>query len=57
MDVINVVSVAMRAVVNHWVESDDEQVQESLYWRQAFDCRTSQLSVPRLPLGAAHATC
>ncbi|KJZ76597.1 hypothetical protein HIM_03933 [Hirsutella minnesotensis 3608] len=44
MDVINVVSVAMRAVVNHWVESDDEQVQDALYWRQAFDCRTSQLS-------------
>ncbi|KND90275.1 hypothetical protein TOPH_05085 [Tolypocladium ophioglossoides CBS 100239] len=44
MDVINVVSVAMRAIVNQWVESDDEQVQETLYWRQAFDCRTSQLS-------------
>ncbi|KAM4059486.1 ebs-bah-phd domain-containing protein [Hirsutella rhossiliensis] len=44
MDVINVVSVAMRAVVNQWVESDDEQVQDALYWRQAFDCRTSQLS-------------
>ncbi|KYK55405.1 ebs-bah-phd domain-containing protein [Drechmeria coniospora] len=44
MDIINVVSVAMRAVVNHWVESDDEQVQDALYWRQAFDCRTSQLS-------------
>ncbi|PHH87753.1 hypothetical protein CDD83_8452 [Cordyceps sp. RAO-2017] len=44
MDVINVVSVAMRAVVNQWVETDDEQVQDALYWRQAFDCRTSQLS-------------
>lgn len=44
MDVINVVSVAMRAVVNQWVESDDDQVQDALYWRQAFDCRTSQLS-------------
>ncbi|GJN72996.1 ebs-bah-phd domain-containing protein [Purpureocillium lilacinum] len=44
MDVINVVSVAMRAEVNQWVEADDDQIQESLYWRQAFDCRTSQLS-------------
>ncbi|PHH65457.1 hypothetical protein CDD81_2237 [Ophiocordyceps australis] len=44
MDVINVVSVAMRAVVNEWIETDDEQVQDALYWRQAFDCRASQLS-------------
>ncbi|KAJ6445678.1 ebs-bah-phd domain-containing protein [Purpureocillium lavendulum] len=50
MDVINVVSVAMRAAVNQWVETDDDQVQESLYWRQAFDCRTSQLSVCHLCL-------
>lgn len=45
VDVINVVSIAMHAVVNQWVESDDEQVHDALYWRQAFDCRTSQLSV------------
>ncbi|RDA93146.1 hypothetical protein CP533_4095, partial [Ophiocordyceps camponoti-saundersi (nom. inval.)] len=44
MDVINVVSVATHAPVNQWVESDDEEVQDALYWRQAFDCRTSQLS-------------
>ncbi|KAJ6437620.1 ebs-bah-phd domain-containing protein [Purpureocillium lavendulum] len=44
MDVVNVLSVAAHAVVNQWVEADDDQVQESLYWRQAFDCRTSQLS-------------
>ncbi|PFH57448.1 hypothetical protein XA68_15037 [Ophiocordyceps unilateralis] len=44
MDVINVVSVATHAQVNQWVESDDEEVQDALYWRQAFDCRTAQLS-------------
>ncbi|KEY65178.1 hypothetical protein S7711_08286 [Stachybotrys chartarum IBT 7711] len=44
MDVINVVSVTMPASVNHWIETDDDEVQETLYWRQAFDCRNSQLS-------------
>ncbi|RDA82488.1 hypothetical protein CP532_2312 [Ophiocordyceps camponoti-leonardi (nom. inval.)] len=44
MDVINVVSVATHAPVNQWVESDDEEVQDALYWRQALDCRTAQLS-------------
>ncbi|KAL7940002.1 hypothetical protein V8C42DRAFT_338891 [Trichoderma barbatum] len=44
MDIINVVSVEMRVNVRHWIESNDEDVQESLYWRQAFNCRTSELS-------------
>ncbi|GAO15947.1 hypothetical protein UVI_02039680 [Ustilaginoidea virens] len=44
MDVINVVSVAMKATVHQWIESDDEEVQDALYWRQAFNCRTSQIS-------------
>ncbi|KAG6042693.1 hypothetical protein E4U17_001270 [Claviceps sp. LM77 group G4] len=44
MDVINVVSVAMKATVHHWIESDDDEVQDALYWRQAFNCRTSQVS-------------
>ncbi|KAJ6436685.1 reverse transcriptase [Purpureocillium lavendulum] len=44
MDIINVVSVAMPAIVNHWLESEDEATQGALYWRQAFDCRTSELS-------------
>lgn len=44
MDVINVVSVAMKATVHHWIESDDEEVQDALYWRQAFNCRTAQVS-------------
>lgn len=49
MDVINVVSVVMPATVNQWIEADDEEVQDALYWRQALDCRTSQLSVSLLP--------
>ncbi|KAG5984944.1 hypothetical protein E4U55_002526 [Claviceps digitariae] len=44
MDVINVVSVAMKATVHQWIESDDDEVQDALYWRQAFNCRTSQVS-------------
>ncbi|KAG5989340.1 hypothetical protein E4U52_005649 [Claviceps spartinae] len=44
VDVINVVSVAMKATVHHWIESDDDEVQDALYWRQAFNCRTSQVS-------------
>lgn len=47
VDVINVVSVAMKATVHQWIESDDEEVQDALYWRQAFNCRTSQISVSR----------
>lgn len=44
MDVINVVSVTMPASVNQWIEADDEEIQDALYWRQAFDCRNAQLS-------------
>ncbi|KAH7112689.1 hypothetical protein EDB81DRAFT_873605 [Dactylonectria macrodidyma] len=44
MDIINVVSVTMPATVNQWIESDDDKIQDALYWRQAFDCRNSQLS-------------
>ncbi|KAK4077270.1 hypothetical protein Purlil1_12394 [Purpureocillium lilacinum] len=44
VDIINVVSVAMPAIVNHWLESEDEATQGALYWRQAFDCLTSELS-------------
>lgn len=35
----------MPAVVNQWIETDDDDIQSALYWRQAFDCRTSELSV------------
>ncbi|KAI6754220.1 hypothetical protein HG530_012734 [Fusarium avenaceum] len=44
MDIINVVSVTQPATVNQWIESDDEEIQDALYWRQAYDCRNSQLS-------------
>lgn len=47
VDVINVVSVTQPAIVNQWIESDDEEIQDALYWRQAYDCRNSQLSVRR----------
>ncbi|KAM0461324.1 hypothetical protein ACHAPV_004643 [Trichoderma viride] len=44
MDIINVVSVVMGVNVKQWIESNDDDIQESLYWRQAFNCRTSELS-------------
>ncbi|KAL2133650.1 hypothetical protein VTI74DRAFT_1965 [Chaetomium olivicolor] len=44
MDIINVVSVASKAVVGHWDERNDEEIQCALYWRQAYDIRTRELS-------------
>ncbi|KAG7421694.1 hypothetical protein DER46DRAFT_48417 [Fusarium sp. MPI-SDFR-AT-0072] len=44
MDIINVVSVTGPVTVNQWIESDDEEIQDALYWRQAYDCRNMQLS-------------
>ncbi|EXK26396.1 hypothetical protein FOMG_17010 [Fusarium oxysporum f. sp. melonis 26406] len=44
MDIINVVSVTGPVTVNQWIESDDEEITDELYWRQAYDCRTSELS-------------
>ncbi|KAF4970243.1 hypothetical protein FSARC_2682 [Fusarium sarcochroum] len=44
MDIINVVSVTAPATVNQWIESDDEEIEAPLYWRQAYDCRKPQLS-------------
>lgn len=45
VDIINVVSVVMGVNVKQWIESNDDDIQESLYWRQAFNCRTAELSV------------
>lgn len=45
MDVINVVSVTQEAKVRQWFEENDEEIQDALYWRQAFDIRSMQLSV------------
>ncbi|KAI1066994.1 hypothetical protein LB507_011624 [Fusarium sp. FIESC RH6] len=44
MDIINVVSVTGSVTVNQWIESDDEEITDELCWRQAYDCRTSELS-------------
>ncbi|KAM3549471.1 hypothetical protein ARSEF4850_008833 [Beauveria asiatica] len=43
MDIINVMSVVQHARVNQWIESDDE-TQDAMYWRQALECQTMQLS-------------
>ena len=45
VDIINVVSVTSQAVVNQMIEDNDEELQSSLYWRQALDVRTLELSV------------
>ncbi|KAH7012730.1 uncharacterized protein B0I36DRAFT_256411 [Microdochium trichocladiopsis] len=37
MDVINVVSVTASATVHQWDETNEDEVQPALYWRQAFD--------------------
>ncbi|CAK7267200.1 hypothetical protein SEPCBS119000_002419 [Sporothrix epigloea] len=44
MDVINVVSVTSMASVNQLNEDKDDDVQSGLYWRQALDVRTMELS-------------
>ncbi|KAI3328559.1 hypothetical protein F4824DRAFT_407856 [Ustulina deusta] len=44
MDVINVVSVTAQATVNQWDETNEDEVQQALYWRQAFDVRNMELS-------------
>lgn len=45
VDIINVVSVTEPAIVKHWFEENDEETQDSLYWRQAYDIRSQELSV------------
>jgi len=45
VDIINVVSVTSQATVKQWYEENDEEIQNALYWRQAFDVRTYELSV------------
>lgn len=44
MDIINVVSVTASATVNQWDETNEEEIQSALYWRQAIDVRTMELS-------------
>ncbi len=50
VDVINVVSVTAQATVNQWDETNEDEVQQALYWRQAFDVRNMELSVRCDPL-------
>lgn len=45
VDIINVVSVTQQATVNQVTDENDDQIQSALYWRQAFDVRTQELSV------------
>jgi len=45
VDIINVVSVTSQAQVKQWYEENDDEIQQALYWRQAFDIRTYELSV------------
>ncbi|KAI9745123.1 MAG: hypothetical protein M1818_001401 [Claussenomyces sp. TS43310] len=47
MDVVDVNSFAGKALVVHWLEDDEEELQRGLYWRQTLDHRTSRLSNPR----------
>ncbi|ETS87809.1 hypothetical protein PFICI_01637 [Pestalotiopsis fici W106-1] len=44
MDIINVVSVTAPATVQQWDEGNEDEVQPALYWRQALDVRTMELS-------------
>ncbi|KAK1755075.1 hypothetical protein QBC47DRAFT_208541 [Echria macrotheca] len=48
MDIINVVSVTSQAQVKQWYEENDDEIQQALYWRQAFDVRTYELSTVEL---------
>jgi hypothetical protein len=58
VDIINVVSVTGKADVDHLLEEDDSEVQDNLYWRQALDVRTMELSVstptPKAPLSLSN---
>ncbi|KID83157.1 ebs-bah-phd domain-containing protein [Metarhizium guizhouense ARSEF 977] len=49
MDIINVISVVAKANVRQEGELDEHKVKRGLYWRQAFDYLTSQLSSAELP--------
>ncbi|KAH6884004.1 hypothetical protein B0T10DRAFT_494175 [Thelonectria olida] len=44
MDIINVISVIEPVIVSQWLESDDGETKDTLYWRQTFNYPDSQLS-------------
>jgi hypothetical protein len=50
VDIINVNSVVGVAQVRQWIESTDDEVHDALYWRQAFNLATLELSVSSFPL-------
>lgn len=45
VDIINVISVTSPATVEQWDERNEDDVQRALYWRQALDVCTMELSV------------
>ncbi len=47
---MNVVTVHSNAVVKQWDEENDEEMQHALYWRQAYDVGTGELTVWDPPL-------
>jgi hypothetical protein len=49
VDIINVVSVTGQGTVTHWLEENDEEILNNLYWRQALDVRNFELSVCYCP--------
>ena len=45
MDIVNAVTILSKAVVKQWDEENDRDIQHALYWRQAYDVRTRELTV------------
>lgn len=45
MEILSVCTFAGLASVTLWQETDDDEAQTGLYWRQTYDYRTGQLSV------------
>lgn len=45
LDVMDVTTLAGKAPVKQWLEEDDNDVQDGLYWRQTYDIKTGNLSV------------
>ena len=48
MEIIDAMTVAGKASVSHWLEKDEENVLDALYWRQTFNWQTQTLSVSPL---------
>lgn len=48
MDVVDVLTITSKAAVEQWDEGSEE-IKRELYWRQAYDVRTGELSVHTRP--------